>query len=151
MLSHPRFWLPLVLVATLSACAHRPSSVNSGGNYGNSVTEVQYGQVTRIETMSGGGGNTSGAGAVLGGIAGAVVGGQFGKGGHAKTTGGVVGAVTGALIGNEIEKQESLRTDGVRVTVALDRGGIRSIDVRDAGSLRVGDRVRVDGGRIERQ
>ena len=59
-----------------------------------------------------------------------------------------VGAGVGALIGNEIEKNVRRERGGVRITVRLDDGRMRRFDFNDSDGLRVGDRVRIDGGRL---
>ena len=108
------------------------------------------GQVVRIERIARQAAPT-GAGAVVGGVAGAVIGREIaGGGGDGKAIGTVVGAVTGAVIGHEIERSQLRQQPAVRVTVALDRGGSRSVELADAAGLRVGDRVRLQGDRIVR-
>ena len=92
----------------------------------------------------------SGTGALMGGVAGAVIGRQFGNSGYGRVAGTVVGTMTGALIGNEIEKQQRGGKGGLRVSVQLDQGGQRSFDLAGINDLRVGDRVRVDGNQLVR-
>ena len=109
---------------------------------------VQYGQVTSVESVRGEGGSV-GKGAILGGIAGAVLGHQVGSG-SGKDAATVVGIVGGALIGNEIEKRQQSGPDFIRVAVRFDNGTQRSFDYSQAVDLRVGDRVRVEGDRVVR-
>ena len=54
------------------------------------------------------------------------------------------------VVGNEIEKNARRDGGGVRVTVQLEQGGSRRFDFRDSGGLRVGDRVRIEGGQLYR-
>jgi outer membrane lipoprotein SlyB len=91
----------------------------------------------------------SGAGAVLGAVLGAVVGNQFGSGGgKALATG--AGAIGGAVAGNAIEGR-TLRDDEIyRVRVRFDNGSVRDIDFRRIDDLRVGDRVKWEGGQLHR-
>jgi outer membrane lipoprotein SlyB len=111
----------------------------------------QYGQMGQVQaidiipTAS----RTSGAGAVIGAVLGGVVGNQFGGGiGRAVTTG--AGAVAGAVIGNKVE-QRSRRDDEVyRVTVRFDDGSMRAVDFQRVDDLRVGDRVKWEGGQLYR-
>lgn len=94
-------------------------------------------------------GRTSGAGAVIGGIAGGVLGHQIGSG-RGNTAATVAGAAGGALAGNEIEKRRNSDEGAYRVTVQL-RDGREATFMQDSlNGLRVGDRVRVDGGRLYR-
>jgi len=92
---------------------------------------------------------TSGGGALLGGVVGAVIGNQIGHGsGRAAATG--VGAVGGALIGNSLERRN--RNDGeiYRVSVRFDHGNVGQFDYEQIDDLRVGDRVRAEGGQLYR-
>ena len=87
-------------------------------------------------------------GTVIGGLAGGVVGHQIGSG-HGKTAATIAGAVGGAAVGNEIEKKQQA-TPRYRITVRLDSGSSLIVeDTRDL-NLRVGDRVRIDDGHIQR-
>ena len=110
---------------------------------------TQYGYVrniTQLDTTR----RTSGAGAILGAVVGGVVGNQIGQGtGRAAATG--IGAVGGAIAGNQIEKNRNGSGQSYyQVDVRLDNGDTRSFDYYDVNGLRVGDRVRVDGGQLQR-
>lgn len=135
----------------LAACASAPydeGRVHGSGYYGNGAY-AEYGRVVGIETVgTNGDGRTSGAGAVIGGVVGGVLGHQIGSG-RGNTAATIGGAAAGALVGNEIERR---REGGVayRVDVRLDNGTLRSTEVDSIGDLRVGDRVRIDSGRISR-
>lgn len=152
-----RLALPILGLAVLSACANyntaRPSEPiysPRGGTVGSSPS-VAYGQVRSIEAISGvSSDQPHGAGAVLGGVVGAVIGRQFADGRRGENVGTVVGAVGGALIGNEIEKNARRESSGVRVNVQLEGGSMRSFEFKSAGDLRVGDRVRVEGNQLVR-
>lgn len=128
---------------------------------------AQFGHVRAIEMVGDGrrdGSRSSGGGAVVGGLIGGLIGNQVGKGdGRAAAT--VIGAVGGAVIGNEIEKQQQDRErapryqqgdrDGgrplYRVLVRLEgRGGEMRFETEHLDGLRVGDRVRVENGRLRR-
>jgi outer membrane lipoprotein SlyB len=118
---------------------------NQQGNY------VEYGRVTNVEVFQNQQqGQGTGLGAVLGGVAGAVVGHQIG-GGTGKDVATVAGAVGGAVAGNAIEKN---RNSGVsqtyRVSVQLERGGVRAYDLPSSGDLRIGERVRIENGQLFR-
>ena len=105
------------------------------------------GRVVAIDSVRGEG-HTSGAGAVVGGIVGGVLGHQVGSG-RGNTAATVVGAGAGALAGNEVEKRRN--DDGAyRITVQLRDGREATYTQDSLNGLRVGDRVRVDGGRLYR-
>ncbi|WP_284614629.1 glycine zipper 2TM domain-containing protein [Aquabacterium humicola] len=88
-----------------------------------------------------------GAGAVIGAIVGGVLGNQVGGGtGRAAATG--IGAVGGAIIGHNIEKRRA--DDVYRVSVRFDNGERRHFDFQRIDDLRVGDRVRYEGGTLHR-
>jgi outer membrane lipoprotein SlyB len=117
------------------------------GRYGyEQQAGVEFGRVHHIEALSGYRGN-SGGGALLGGIIGGMVGRQFGNSSTGRAQGTFAGAVGGVLIGNEIERQNrGGGRDGLLVVIALEQGGTREFAVPSVGDLRVGDRVRIEGG-----
>jgi len=92
-------------------------------------------------------GDSSGVGAVGGGIAGAVLGNQFGHGtGRSVMT--VLGAAGGALAGKEIEKQHNA-TKRWDVTVRLDDGSHQTLSSPSLPYWHAGDRVRFLDGRLQ--
>ena len=113
---------------------------------------VTYGVVDAMDvTRAGGdgiGGNGIGLGTVIGGIVGGVLGNQVG-GGRGKTAATIVGAVGGAVVGNEIGKSNKTG-DTYQVRVRLDGGGNQTVTQESIADLRVGDRVRVENGRVSR-
>jgi outer membrane lipoprotein SlyB len=144
---------PVLCLALLGACANNGSRKEApvyGGGGNHPSQAVAHGQVRSIEPIGIPSDQPQGAGAVVGGVIGAVIGRQFGDSNSGKNAGTVVGAVGGAIIGNEIEKNARRDGGGVRITVALDNGGSRSFEYREAGGLRVGDRVRVEGKQLYR-
>jgi outer membrane lipoprotein SlyB len=112
------------------------------------VVHADRGRVTAIEPITATA-KPSGAGAVVGGVLGAVVGNQVGKG-NGRTAATAVGAVGGAVVGNHVEKSRSESVVGYRVTVQMDNGSTRSLEQSQLNDLRVGDRVRLDGGALRR-
>ena len=88
----------------------------------------------------------SGVGAVAGGVVGGVLGNKV-FGGTAAT---VIGAAGGAVAGNNLERNHKEGVAGYRVAVRLDNGQSRTFTENQVGGLRVGDRVRVRGGRLQR-
>ena len=133
-----------VLVCTLLLAAHPENAVLA-----KDPVRVDYGTVAAIEIYRGSDDQPVNAGTVLGGIAGGVIGHQIG-GGRGNTAATIVGAIGGAAVGNEIEKKQ-VRASRSRITVRLDSGSSPVVeDTRDV-NLRVGDRVRVEDNRIDRQ
>ncbi|QPF74975.1 glycine zipper 2TM domain-containing protein [Roseateles sp. DAIF2] len=124
-----------------------PPSGSYPGSGGPSQAPVQYGHVRSIEQIEGGG--SSGGGALIGGVIGGALGNQVGKGsGRAAAT--VAGAVGGAVVGNEIERQRSGRTR-YEVLVQLERRGAEQwFELGQLDGLKVGDRVRIENGRLYR-
>lgn len=91
----------------------------------------------------------SGAGAVVGGVLGAVVGNQFG-GGSGRTAMTVVGGVGGAVAGNNVERNMNKKITGYRVSVRLDNGQTKTYEESRLDGLQIGDRVRIEGHRVVR-
>lgn len=140
----------VLLLSLLGGCAHRraPSYEESPTWSGSRVEGSSYGVISSIETVDARQ-STSGAGAVIGGVAGAVLGRQVGSG-SGRTAGTVLGAVGGALIGNEIEKQQANTQGRYRLVIRLDNGATRAYNVANLEGWRVGDRVRLDGQGVYR-
>lgn len=91
-------------------------------------------------------GDSTGLGAVAGGVTGAVVGNQIGRG-NGNTAMTILGAAGGAFAGNEIEKNVKKHTS-YRVTVHMDDGSIRTVSQPSAPAVTVGERVRVVDGTV---
>ncbi|MEO7335470.1 MAG: glycine zipper 2TM domain-containing protein [Caldimonas sp.] len=109
---------------------------------------AEYGVVRSIDAVPVAA-RTSGGGAVLGAVIGAVVGNQIGSGGgRAAATG--LGAVGGAVAGNAIEKNNRRDGEVYRVGVRFEDGSTRAFDFERVDDLRVGDRVRWEGGQLLR-
>lgn len=84
------------------------------------------------------------AGAVLGGVAGNQVG--SGKGNTAAT---IVGSAGGAYIGHQLEKRNQAEA-GYAITVRMSNGEYQTLTQTTIGDLRVGDRVRIENGTMQR-
>ncbi len=80
-------------------------------------------------------------------LTGGVIGHQIGSG-RGNTAATIAGAIGGALVGSEIEREQRVEGDRYRVTVRLDSGGVIAVDQSERMALRVGDRVRVENGRV---
>jgi outer membrane lipoprotein SlyB len=158
------------LTATLAACSSQPlypcgqpttypssSYPSTGyptGQYPSGSTApgyAEYGRVTNVQLVQGQeAGRTSGAGAVIGGIGGAVIGNQVG-GGSGRDVARIAGIVGGAIAGNAIEKNSNNRvTEAYRVSVQTDNGTLRAYDLPGTTDLRAGDRVRIENGQLFR-
>lgn len=142
-----------VVVAVVAAsvlaggCASRrvqpvPAAPESGYHHG-----AQYGVVHGIDTVRAES-QTTGAGAVVGGAVGGLIGHQ--THGRHRDVATAVGVVAGAVIGNQIEKNSGNRRDIYRVTVRTDQGELRSFDYASLNDLRVGDRVRIENNQLYR-
>jgi outer membrane lipoprotein SlyB len=150
-----RYIAAAALALTLGACADSPS--HGDGRYYSSPAPTyypaadayaDYGRVVAIDTAREGG-HTTGGGAVIGGIVGGVLGHQIGSG-RGNTAATVAGAAGGALAGNEVEKRRG-GDEAYRITVQT-RDGRESTFTQDSlNGLRVGDRVRIDAGRVYRE
>jgi len=78
-----------------------------------------------------------------------VVGNQIGAGtGRVAATG--VGAVAGGVVGNQIERHNRRDDEVYRVSVRFDNGSVQSYDFQRIDDLRVGDRVKWEGGQLHR-
>ena len=107
-----------------------------------------YGNVSNIELVSVASRSSAG-GAVLGAVIGAAIGNQIGSGtGRAAATG--LGAVGGAVIGNNIQNRNRSEGEVYRISVRMDNGQTAQYDYQRIDDLRVGDRVRVEGGQLHR-
>jgi outer membrane lipoprotein SlyB len=151
----------VVLASSLTACVVAPYQQAQPAAYpvhqqpapypvAQPVPHSEVGRVTNIEQMQ-----TpqrqgpSGAGAVIGGIAGAVLGHQIG-GGSGKDLATVLGAVGGAVAGNQVESNNQAAQVRIsyRVTVQADNGSYRQFEVPAQTQLRIGDRVRMSNGQL---
>jgi outer membrane lipoprotein SlyB len=139
---------------TVAACASdpyyssysEPRYVAAPGYVGNGAY-TDFGRVVAIDVV-GGGGRSTGAGAVVGGIVGGVLGHQIGSG-RGNDVATAAGAIGGAVAGNEIEKRRS-GDEQYRVVVQL-RDGREATFMQDSlNGIRVGDRVRIEGNRLYR-
>lgn len=140
-------------LSLLTACAVpvQAPPPGGGGGFGNAPVygpQVEYGRVQSVDLVRAES-QTTGGGALLGGLVGAVVGRQIGSG-SGRTAGTIVGAAGGAIIGNQIEKQQRGAQDVWRVVIQTDQGALRSFDYAQPAELRVGDRVRIAGNQVMR-
>jgi outer membrane lipoprotein SlyB len=142
--------LCLWLLGACAAHANPATATEPFGSSENAGTVFSNGWVRSIEPIAAAQDQPFGAGAMVGGVIGAIVGRQMADSRHGKNLGGAIGAAAGALIGHEIEKSARRDRSGVRITVTLDDGSVRHFDFKQAGGLHVGDRVRVEGRQLYR-
>ena len=103
------------------------------------------GTVTDVKTIVSKG-ESSGAGLVIGGVAGGVLGHQIGSG-RGNTAATVVGAGAGAYAGNEIEKNKNKKTT-FQVIVKMEEGETRTFNFAQATSYRIGDKIKIVDGKL---
>jgi uncharacterized protein YcfJ len=88
-------------------------------------------------------------GAIIGGVAGAILGNQIGSG-SGRDAATVLGGAAGAAVGSQVGRTTTATDALYRVTLQTEQGVTRVYDVPATGDLRVGDRVRVENGVIYR-
>jgi outer membrane lipoprotein SlyB len=134
-----------------AACASDPAYYGEprygSSGYSRAAEYADYGRVVAIDVI-GGSGHSTGAGAVVGGIVGGVLGHQVGSG-RGNDVATAAGAIGGAVAGNEIEKRRN-EGERYRVVVRMRDGRETAFEQDSLNGIRVGDRVRVDGGRVFR-
>ena len=131
--------LRIACAAAVAAVAFGPAAFAACKTCG-SVVEVK-----KVEQK----GEASGAGAVIGGIAGGVIGHQIGSG-RGNTAATVAGAAGGAYAGHQIEKNKNKKTT-YQVVVQMEDGTTKHYDYAEPTAFKVGDKVKVNGGKLVRQ
>jgi outer membrane lipoprotein SlyB len=124
------------LVLALAACAApgpQPGEIEIRRGVIEQITSVQ------IETNQ-----HQGVGAVVGGLAGLGIGSLIG-GGTGRDVAMVLGTVGGALVGNEVQKKHDRPILGQQIIVRTSNGVLVSITQPASASLRVGQRVYIEG------
>lgn len=138
--------LLIIPVALLALAAGGCTSKLTGDTYSRgearAVQTVRYGTIESLRPVQIEGSKTpigSGAGAVVGGIAGSGVG-----GGRGSAVAAVIGAVAGGMLGAAAEEGIT-RAQGVELTVREDDGNMRAYvqEVEPNQVFRVGQRVRI--------
>ena len=129
-----RFVFPIVFL--LAGCAAQEPQLGE--------SEVRYGTIVSINKVSLEGDHQLGLGAVIGGIAGGVLGHQIG-GGTGQDIATVAGTLAGAFAGQAVQNKYASRRTGQHIIVKLNNGVAVGITQPADSSLRVGDKVRIDG------
>lgn len=141
--------LALISGAALAATPTKAAPVNSGTLNGNVLVRsdgiflrcTECGRVEAIDRTVTAGRDHGTAGAIIGAVAGGVLGNQVGKGDGRKLA-TVAGAVGGGFAGNAIGKGGGGESYTLRLRMG--DGNATSITVPDASAIRVGDLVQVD-------
>ena len=117
-----------IALASLTACAtSSPPGYSSYPGHQQPGYGAEYGRVSSIQTV------------------------QVPQGGKTTGAGAVVGAVAGGLAGNAGEgRMQQGYTQVYRINIQLDQGGVRAYVVNSPGDLRQGERVRIVNGQISR-
>lgn len=124
----------------LAGCA---SNINSDHYTTSATGKVStVSQCTVLSMRYVGVSDNSGAGTMIGGIAGGVAGSTIGGGSTAHTLGAVGGALLGGLVGSAAEQGLSSQT-GIEYVLKLDNGQVISITQGTAQPLGVGQRCLV--------
>lgn len=119
-------------------------------------TAAGYGVVHSVDRVRQDPTATGGSGIGLGTVAGAVVGGLVGSqigGGSGRTAAAVIGAAGGAYVGHEMEnrqQQVQAQPDVLKITVRMNDGSYQAMLQPLEADFRVGDRVRIGEGVLQR-
>lgn len=147
----------LVLTAALAGCAS-PGYQQQGQAYPSSQNypassqsySTMYGVVDSIQVVQGNTNTSPGLGTVAGVVVGGLLGNQVGGGGG-RAAATVAGAVGGGLVGNNLEKANRGQGPNLyQIGVRLDNGSFQTVTQDSAADLGIGNRVRIDGGRVYR-
>jgi outer membrane lipoprotein SlyB len=123
----------LAVLMLVAACAQSPSLGESS---------VRYGRVAQVDNVMIDSEAYLGIGAIIGGVAGGVLGHQFSAGSGrdvATVAGALFGTAAGAATQKKLEKQP-----GQHIIVTLTNGVAVGI-TQPSGDLHVGDQVRIEG------
>lgn len=147
----------LAMTAVLAGCA-APGYQQQGQAYPTQQSypsqsqsySTMYGVVDSIQVVQGNANTSPGLGTVAGVVVGGLLGNQVGGGGG-RAAATVAGAVGGGLVGNNLENRNRAAGPGVyQIGVRLDNGTYQTVMQDSAADLGIGNRVRIDGGRVYR-
>ena len=110
---------------------------------------ASYGVVDSIQVVNGGSPGGLGVGTVIGGVVGGILGNQVG-GGTGRGIATAAGVVGGAVVGNQVEQRNRQGGTAYQIGVRLDNGGYQTYTQESVGDLNIGNRVRIDNGRVYR-
>lgn len=146
--------LGLAAALALSACGTMNGPSAAARPVASSPVAVYsgYGVVEAIDVVKGEAGGIGGSGLGAGTIAGALIGGVLGHQvgqGTGNTAATVAGAAGGAYVGHQMEKK-SQSPDQYRFTLRMENGSYQTLMQSSSADFRVGDRVRIDNGVMQR-
>lgn len=148
--------LGVIALLALGACANPnavPYPANPGvagtGNVYSSSGVVQSIELVQQQANAGAAGSNIGLGTLAGAVVGGVVGNQVGAG-RGNTAATVIGAAGGAYVGHQMENRQTQTTEAYKITVRMDDGSYQALMQNTNSGLRVGDRVRVENGSVQR-
>ena len=145
--------LGLAAVLALGACTSPPPPAYPDDPYrGGAEPRAAYsgyGVVDSIDVVKqGGGGSDFGLGTIAGAVVGGIAGHQVGSG-RGNTAATIAGTAGGAYIGHQLEKRNQAQ-EAYAITIRMDSGSYQTLTQPTPGGLRVGDRVRIENGSIQR-
>lgn len=124
------FGLAAIASMSLVACAEDIGPGAYSPYVAGSIARVEEGVVVNAQPIRFRDDPSSGASTVVGGVAGGVIGSQFGGDSAARAGLGIVGAVAGAVVGNAVARNVNER-NGFVYTIRLTEGG-RMIQIPQA-------------------
>jgi outer membrane lipoprotein SlyB len=145
--------LAVVGVLTLGGCqtlnnTSSSDTPNTGSVY-SGYGVVQSIELVQQERNSGIAGSGIGIGTLAGAAAGGLIGNQVG-GGTGKTIATVAGVAGGAYAGNMYDNRQQQTADAYRITVRMENGSYQTLTQNTNAGFRVGDRVRINNGSLQR-
>ena len=145
----------IAVSSLLAGCAAPYQQSGAGQSYPVSSQpqqgySTQYGVIDSIRVSRSQNSSGPGLGAVVGGVVGGLLGNQVG-GGRGKAVATAAGVVGGAVVGNQVQENNRVQgRDVYQVNVRLDNGSIETVTQDSVNDLRVGNRVRIENGRLYR-
>lgn len=141
------------LVLALSGCATdggfgAPAYPSAAPPIASTSTVTGYGVVQAVELVPREQA-AIGIGTVAGAVVGGIVGNQIGQG-RGNTAATVAGVAGGALAGRELERRNSGSSQVYRITVQMRDGSVHAVTQETEPTVRIGDRVRLSNGIVER-
>ncbi len=130
----------LLAAAALIGCAAPPSSYPAASM---GESDIRWGQISRIDPVQIQSHEQFGVGALLGGVAGGLLGHQVG-GGHGRTLATIAGTLLGGYAGTKVQEGGQMQA-GQHIFVHLQSGVTVGVTQPVDPDLRVGDMVRIDG------
>lgn len=134
---------PMVPAAAPTAAATTPASNAKARN--TAVACSNCGKVESVTTVERSG-NSTGVGAVAGGITGALLGNQMGRG-DGRTVMTLAAGAGGAYLGDKIE-QNSRRSTAYKIVVRMDNGTQRTIYQTEPPNVVIGGPVQIVGNTV---